>query len=170
MDNITFEWREYCQIFDEKIYVTKDYPIKLVRVGLRALFCDIDEMGVSEEVVYGRCDDDGYTYINDGSMIRSCNIGKVFCSEHDLRGFKDKKHMIITNEHARKPKLRNIDMVSYCPYNSDIKSIKSLMLNIIISAKTKDLDMTKKRYESAYRIYKKTIDSVDRLVQIKSRI
>lgn len=165
-----FQWKEYCQIHGGCVTETEGYPTQFIRVGIKWKHCDCSAVEIVEDIVFGRQDTNGVVCFNDGSAIRTTNIGKVFCSQYDLRGFCGETSMVVVDECARKPKLPRADMVSYCSNSVDIKAVKQLMLDIAASGVMQDCEMRKTRYENAYNAYQNTLALVNCLVSVKNSI
>lgn len=168
---LQFRWEEYCRVFNGEVQITGDLSIPFIRIEIGqwnlngALSLDM-----REHVIYGRRNDDGTICLNDGSIIKDRDVGKIFCSKNQLRGFNRETSMFICDRVPRKPKLQNIEIVSYCLDSSDLKVVKTLMLDAAISAESKDRDMREQRYKSAFLSYQSTINTINRLNAIRANI
>ena len=171
LTGVQFQWDEYCRVFGGESQVTGDYPTPFTRIGFGTWWRDdIHNFDLREHIIFGRREDNGMIYFSDGSTINADDVGKVFCSDYQLRGFCGESSRIISDRFPRKPKLANIDIVSYCEDGADLKSVKSLMIDVVMSAVEKDCGMRKLRYENAYRSYQSTVNQINRLAAIKNSI
>lgn len=173
--DIQFQWKEYCTISAGKIYSESknmgDFPMLFRRVGLGDWWREdkfITE--IQETAVFGRQEENGRIVFSDGSMIREEDIGKVFVPFSSmLNGYDGNRKLIVVGE-PRKPKLRNIDLVSYCNEDSTVRTVKNIMADIVISKEQKECAGKKQRYERAFQLFQASVERVRMLKQMKAQI
>lgn len=162
-------WKTFCEVSEKNIRCVFDecneHSTRFRRIGLSVTYGS--NGGFKECDVFGESDPNGIIHMNDGSIIPSENIGKIYCPQYIYEGAGIDTNLIAQGNY-RDRKLPNIDIITYVG-KDDIQIVKNRMMNIAFQYQIHERDCAKSRYEKSYDIYLRREQYVKEFQQLISR-
>ena len=169
MLNIEFDWKEYCIISGKMVELAEDdqdhYPLRFTRIGLSINWKS--EVEFQEAVVLGKTDA-GIITLNDGSIIDTTSIGKIYADCDWIIEHYKGDYSMIANGRCRSRKFAHTDLITYFVDDAVSSQLKKVMIDIATSRYQYDCAASQKKYNRAKECYERNASVVNCLNNLLS--